>query len=301
MLKFFNQLSMPLPTYLKRSSQLAISCVAALYITFHGRPLNFGEAILCWDFYSAFLPSFGVAYVMVWIVQYFTIWLDQIVLWTEKFWPRFVLQIVLGVILPSLLDMFVFYVIFASTGRANIFGDFLLIDYPMVVSFVIFMNMVFVVLFYMHQHKRALEVIASDIPVKIESDESSIEKVEQEQGETLLSVEYYGRLYELDVRKDIIMFATVNKQVRVFTMANKSYPISLSLTSLREKYSFLNFYQISRGVIINMSLVSSYQTGEKRDTLELILDENKLKLIPNATYLIVTKDNIPSIESFFRK
>lgn len=292
---------MPLPTYLKRSSQLAISFVAALYITFHGRPLNFGEAILCWDFYSAFLPSLGVAYAMVWIVQFFSIWLDQIVLWTEKFWPRFILQIVLGFILPSLLDMFVFYVIFASTGRANIFGDFLLIDYPMVVSFVALMNMFYVLLFYRHQHKRALEIIASEISTEIESNDSSIEKVEKEKEETSLSVEYYGRLYELDVRKDIIMFATVNKQVRVFTMANKSYPINLSLSVLREKYTSLKYCQISRGVIINMSVVSSYQTGEKRDTLELILDENKLNLIPNSTYLIVTKENIPSIESFFRK
>jgi len=292
---------MPLPTYLKRSSQLAISFVAALYITFHGRPLNFGEAILCWDFYSAFLPSFVLAYAMIWVIQNFTIWLDQIVLWTERFWPRFALQIVLGVILPSLLDMFVFYVIFASTGRANIFGDFLLIDYPMVVSFVALMNMFFVVLFYRHQHKRALEVIASEIVIDTESNDSCIEKVEEEKVETSLSVEYYGRLYELDVRKDIIMFATVNKQVRVFTTTNKSYPLNLSLTLLREKYALLNFYQISRGVIINMSVVSAYQSGEKRDTLELILDEPILKLIPNSTYLIVTKENIPVIESFFRK
>ncbi|THF53004.1 LytTR family transcriptional regulator [Flavobacterium supellecticarium] len=291
---------MPLPTYLKRSSQLAISFVAALYITFHGRSINFGEAILCWDFYISLVPSVAAAYGMIWLIQTFMIWLDGIVLWTDKFLQRLVLQIVLGIILPSLFDLLLFYILFTSTGRDIVESGFLLVDYPIVVAFVILMNMLLVVLFYRHLHKRALESGALTVPFESDNFDSN-EVPENKDEQVVLEIEYYGRSYQLDVVEDIIMFATVNKQVRVFTLTNKSYPINLSLASLREKYTSLKYCQISRGVIINMSFVTAYKIGEKRDTLELALDENMLKLIPNSTYLIVTKDNITTIESFFRK
>jgi len=144
-------------TYPNRTLRIIISATATLYILFHGRSLDFNAAIKSPIFYIAFIVSFFITLLMVKWVHYISKSLDKYNDWFSYPTKRTLKQILLGVLVPLLIDFSLLSAYFYFLGT-NIFENgFFRHDFPVIVLFMFILNSYYALLYIYKINKTSQE------------------------------------------------------------------------------------------------------------------------------------------------
>lgn len=150
-------------------------------------------------------------------------------------------------------------------------------DFPVVVSFIIFLNG-----YYLIHYLLQTEPKAGDSP---ESDK-------------LLAVQCSNGLYRhLDVVDDVFYFYRMGKQVIIVTFDQKEHHISDSLNAWEDRLRPHGFIRINRSVIFNFNIVIGCEAGDKRNTLNLRLERKYQEALKQqgTDRFIVTNEHIQDV------
>jgi len=276
---------------ISHSSFVPVICglIASVYLLFHGRPVNILEAATSPGFYIAFAVSASVALLLVYVVHTTDRYLNKKYDWRTATFERAMLQVLLGVITPALIDLVLLYVYFNILGQNIIDNGFLLIDYPIIICFILILNLYYLIYYFFTSETESTFLFNYEghdyINVEIKDTTEKNYIVNQNGKEILL--DHY----------DIFCFYRNAKHVILFTMHKEEYAIKEPLSTVTRQLSGGNFQQINRSIVLNLDTVKGYNIGKKRHTLELVFKEKYTGLVEHmGTYqFVVTKENIAVI------
>lgn len=72
-----------------------------------------------------------------------------------------------------------------------------------------------------------------------------------------------------------------------------------SLSSLHERYHSAGLMQINRSTLVNIAIVKGYTKGPRRDTLQLIIQEEYIEIptMQNTSLFVVTKEHLDTFKT----
>ena len=129
--------------YQNRWLRIFFALAASLFILFHGRWYAFFTLIQLRAFYIALIVSFIIAFLLVYAVHRITCWLDTRYDWRERLFERILLQSCLGIVGPALIDLIAVLFFLKAKGMDPI--NYLLVDYPVIVCFLVFLNVYYLI------------------------------------------------------------------------------------------------------------------------------------------------------------
>ncbi|PWN64126.1 LytTR family DNA-binding domain-containing protein [Chryseobacterium viscerum] len=276
--------------YNNKKLRITGAFAASFYILFHGRSINLVKAFTSPGFYVALAISFAISFLLTYTVHIITVWLDKRSPWRSEPVKRSLLQFLLGVILPATADLMLISIYFHTLEQNIIDNGFLLIDFPVIVAFIVFMNLYYVIHYILlTEPKPTIEYIG-------EIDQNS-ENIETK----TLTIDHSRQYLQFDIRQEILYFYRFRKHVKLFAVNGEEYPVKETLGSLAQQFKDCSFIQINRSVVLNFSIVEDYRPGLKRNTLELIFNNKYSNLLEDQhqDQFVVTKEHISKVTDFF--
>lgn len=230
-----------------------IALIASTYILIHGHDLNLVIRAFSGDpnFYLALLISYLITLLLVYLIHWVTVKLDSRHDWWKNPIERTFWQFLFAVLLPVLIDLGLMSIYSAFLGEVFIQSRFLLVDFPMIVAFIILLNMYYVI------HYLKLTVS------KVEIENSR--NVESEETPSKLTI-HYDRTFVQLYPTDILCFYRSGKNLIKVVTNEREYTTkdTLSLNALEAEYFDKEFLRINRGVIINMRTVKGFSPRDDR-------------------------------------
>ncbi|MBU7571437.1 MAG: LytTR family transcriptional regulator DNA-binding domain-containing protein [Flavobacterium sp.] len=284
--------------YGNRKLRLTSAFIASIYIVFHGIPVDLVKAFSSPGFYAAVAVSFAISLLLVNVVHMVTIWLDRKCSWRERPFERGVLQLIFGVVAPALTDLLLISIYFGILGQSIVDNGFLLIDYPLIVCFIVFFNLYYLIHYLVASEKQYFKV--AEYP---NLSSTQVEQHEEELGNSIsganFNIHYNGQHLFFNVANDILYFHREGKRVRAMTVNGNQYPINDSIYNLENRFSEDGLCRINRSTIVNYKMVKGYLAGTRRDTAQLIIKPSYLPFVadPNSTTFQVTKEFLSSFRS----
>ncbi|SHM58747.1 LytTR family transcriptional regulator DNA-binding domain-containing protein [Chryseobacterium polytrichastri] len=276
--------------YNNKKLRIITALAAAFFIVFHGRPLNLLKAFTSLSFYTAVTVSFVISLLLVYTIHIVTIWLDKRSGWRLEPVKRSLLQFLLGVLLPAVTDVLLISSYFELLGQ-NIFDNgFLLVDFPVIVFFIIFLNLYYVIHYLLLSDSKTIP----DYTKEVNQYDENIKTKK-------LTVDNSGLYLEFDVQQEILYFYRFRKHVKFTAFNGEEYSFKETLGSAAEQFKDCSFIQINRSVVLNFNIVEDYQPGLKRNTLEIIFENKYFNLLKNENMdrFVVTKEHISKVSNYF--
>ena len=253
--------------------RLVISFLGAFHININGHWDLIPKAVVTPMFYIAFLVSFGVSYLMLYLIHKGNSVLNRKYPWKRNIFIRTILQLTICVVLPGMVDMLFISLHFVISKPGFQFMDFVKYDFLTVVLFIVFVNVIYLI---------------PEFFIKPNSE--------------ILSINYNGIHVKLNVTTDVLFFYKDRKLIKVHTLSGKEYSIKGTISEFKKKYEVFHYCQINPSAIANLNVVQGHTPGTARDTLEvlfLIEYESHLKNL-NPKMLRVTKDHIETFKSMLQ-
>lgn len=245
-----------------------------------------GKALITPRFYAAFIVSFGIAYLLMYLVEIISKKLDRICLLGHdkllrlilQFLLRSLLQVISGVVLLAALDLGLMFLYFKAIGIEFPLTEYLIRDFPIVVVFLVLLNGYYVWTWVRRSKKKKIT-----------------EKVPE-----VLTISYNGTHLKLTVTTDILFFCRDRKLIKVYTTSGKEYTIKGTIVQINDKYKAVDFFQINPSTVLNLQMIQGYIAGTSRDTLQVIFKkehQEAIHMTDNQKLLRVTKDHIEKFKS----
>jgi hypothetical protein len=256
--------------------------IASTYILLHGHSLDVvARAFVTPSFYLALATSYPITLFLVYIVHKLTMKLDERYDWRDNFQERVIWQFLLGILVPALLDIVLISGYSAIVGQSFSQTNFFLVDFPIIVSFIILLNMYYVIRYLL-----------------LTEPKPKAEDRDQQHGNhrfSTLTIEFGGDAMQLNAAEDILYFFTEAKLVKVVTR-NGIYPIRDSIGELEKQYSGVGFYRINQGTMVNMRIVQGFVSGKAEDTLKIVFFQPHEIRKADEDRFVVTKEYIGNVE-----
>ena len=279
--------------YRNKKFRITIAVAAAFYMVIHGTRFDVYRALTSPAFYLVLAISFAAALLLIEFVHYFTQKLDIEYGWRSRFKERLVAQLLLGVIVPLVIDTIIFSVYFSFLGQ-NIFENgFFHIDLPYIAALLLLLNFYYCLCYFMLTSERYAE---QRVALALQG---SNRNRENDNG-TTFEISTKGQHLYLKT-DEIVCFYRNNRNVYLITQNEKEYPVKYTISQLQERYGYNGFSRINRGMLINLQMVTGYATGERKNTLQLILSEKHNGLISQLgkTQFQVTKEYLKEFKVLF--
>ncbi len=252
--------------------RISTSLIVSIFMTLHGRWHEIGRALITPTFYFSVFISFWIAYLLMYFVHSANTLLDRKHSINNHLVRRVVLQIGVGILAPALLDVLLMYFYFKVLGRDIFKTTYLLVDFPIVLILLLFLNV-----FYL---------MISSFGVR--------KKTSQNVQDEVLVIDYNGIHVKLNLTTDILFFYRDRKLIKVHTTSGKEYSLKDTIGNLNERYCGDNFCQVNPSAIVNIYAVKGYTAGTTRDTLQMLFKAEYQSLLRSGDLklLRVTKDHI---------
>ncbi|PIF45353.1 LytTr DNA-binding domain-containing protein [Chryseobacterium sp. 52] len=281
--------------YNNKKLRLICAFVASIYILFHGRPINLVKALSSFGFYMALAVSFAIALLLVYTIHTVTLWLDKRYDWRSMPLVRAVMQFAFAVVVPALIDLMLISVYFHSLEQSIVENGFLLIDFPVIVAFIIFLN-----LYYLIQYLLLTEAKPTTMPEYSRENDGDLGQNPVQSETSKLTIHYNGQHLQFDVVQEVLYFYRSGKVVKLFTIHGNEYATNLSIAVLEKRFHSEDFYRINRSLIVNCSAILGYVTGEKRDSYTLIFKPQFHELVTSKDKkFYITKEYLPLFRERF--
>jgi hypothetical protein len=281
-------------SYKNRRLRVLSAAIASIYIVFHGIPIDLLRAITSPTFYIAVVVSFIISLLLVTTVHVVTIWLDKRCSWRERPFERAGLQLIFAILIPAMIDLLLVSVYFEALGESMVENGFLLIDFPVIVCFIIFLN-----LYYLIHYLLLTEAHYPDD----NSNHNTQVDFHGTKGKgtlpTTLNIHYNGQHLFFNVENDIMFFHREGKRVKAMTFHGNQYVINHSILELEKRFTGQILSRINRSTIVNYKMVKGYNAGTKRDTAHIIIRPAYLPFLDDShdDIFLVTKEFLNSFKA----
>lgn len=309
------------------------SLVVSIFITLFGTGSSFFVALKYPSFYLVVGLSFLVALLLTYCVHYVTIQLDKDFDWQRKPYRRAGLQLSLGVLLPVVIAYYIMMLYFKYfDGRDIHDSQYMLIDFPHMVYFIIMLNLYYVihylvvelmVMYHLWQNEmrtkdKEIIVLAEEkrevepVALAAERGEAALEEpetedtgrgnIQEEEGSNngLITVNGGFDTIELDVMKEVCYFYRSGRSNWVVTFSGNRYLVSKTLKEFEEAFCAEQLFRINRGVIINRTALEKYEEGKHR-RLVLKLKPEYEKFCSGEDFVTVSQRNYSMFKSWFEQ
>lgn len=314
--------------------RIAGSLVVSIFITLFGTGSSFFIALKYPSFYLVVGLSFLVALLLTYCVHYITIQLDKYFDWRRKPFRRAGLQLLIGIILPVVLAYWIMMLYFRFVDGRDIHdSQYMLIDFPHMVYFIIILNLYYVihylvvelmVMYHLWQNELRTKETESRAVVPVSLEERSeagnllelpINEVVQEgQAATevekilpvseiaagLIKVNGGWDTLEIDVVREVCYFYRSGRSNWVVTFSGSRYLVSRTLKEFEAAFCGPHFFRMNRAVIVNRAALESYEEGKHR-RLILKLKPGYDKFCSGEDFVTVSQRNYSLFKSWFYK
>jgi len=302
--------------YNNRKFRILIALFGAVYVVLYDKFHLIFEALVSPGFYIAVIISFNIALLLVNFIHHITIWLDKRYDWRENFTKRIFYQTTLGVIVPSFTDLLLISIYFAAKGENILYNGFLWIDFPVVVIFLVLLNIYYWRYYIYLTRKRYIREspITASLPLEPSllyftnkevseketelSRESSNLPISVQNDELILK--WKGGLVFIPLKNIESLFLD-NRKVQIISLREENYSFTGSITGTLDVIGHTDFRQINRSVILSLRIIKGYKPGKRKNTLRIILKpkySHIYNLIPKEKFN-VTKEFVDSIRNEF--
>ena len=240
--------------------RIIIALLAAHIIVSFGAKESFFVLLISWYYYRSLLLSFVIAFLLISEVYLVTIKLDKNYNWKERTVQRVGLQVLIGVILPSVTAFLLATIYFRFFGFNILNTYYIRFDFPVIVILLILLN-VYYLAFYFYKlwqqsEKRLLSI--------------NTHKEEQQKGKEVFVVQKGAKNIPLPV--DTISYIFHNGDYNfVRTFEREDFLITEPLDLVQEKLNDKKFFRANRQVIVNFTACKHFEP----------LEFGKLELIVN--------------------
>lgn len=261
-----------------------VSFLAALFIVLNGRWDLIGKAIVSPLFYVALTVSFAIAFFLLSVVHHGNRMLDKYHPWNKNFYLRLLLQVLVGVLLPAILDI-VLVAVFLKAKHSEIdMLSYLIHDFPIVLLLLILANVYYAVNLFLqkpgHNGVPDMDNINPPYAIRIQNDNRNI---------------------KLNIREDVLYCCRMGRRVTIYTVDGNSYQVYQSLANLVDEHHEAGLVQINRSILLNKHIARGYNRGQRRNTLQVIFKKNYagLPAMQNHTLFVVTKEHLETFKQYF--
>lgn len=258
----------------------------AIFIVLHGRWDQFEEALTSPSFYLALTFSFSIAYLLMTLVSKITRLLNRKLPWEGKSYLRVTFQLIFGIVLPALLDVLIVSIYFTWTGQDFFRSGFLLFDFPVIVFFLVLINVYYLIVFPLLVNLQTANNTESAAAIP----------------PSILVIHYNGNHIHLNVREDLLYCCRMGKRVTVYTKSGGAYDVNQTLGNLIENFQSAGLYQINRSLLINKDVIKGYTRGTRRDTLQLVIKHiyRDIPAMKDISLFVVTKEHLKDWKNYLQ-
>lgn len=314
------------------------SLVVSIFITLFGTGSSLFIALKYPSFYLVVGLSFLVALLLTYCVHYVTIRLDNNFDWQRKPYRRAGLQLSLGVLLPVVLAYYIMMLYFKYfDGRDIHDSQYMLIDFPHMVYFIIMLNLYYVihylvvelmVMYHLWQNELRIKDKApvlqvpespvvqqlsayqeefilterpSDTVPEPEPEDTlhSVPELQEAAGEQgTITVNGGFETLELDVVQEVCYFYRSGRSNWVVTFSGNRYLVSRTLKEFEASFCGPHLFRINRAVIVNRAALEKYEEGIHRRLL-LKLKIGYEKFCTGEDFVTVSQRNYSLFKSWF--
>lgn len=316
------------------------SLVVSIFITLFGTDSSLFVALKYPSFYLVVGLSFLVALLLTYCVHYVTIRLDKNFDWQRKPYRRAGLQLSLGVFLPVVLAYYIMMLYFKYfDGRDIHDSQYMLIDFPHMVYFIIMLNLYYVihylvvelmVMYHLWQNELRTKdkapvfqvpespavpqlsayqeefVVAETLPDPASEPEAedvqlSVPELQEPEGNPdTITVNGGFETLELDVVHEVCYFYRSGRSNWVVTFSGNRYLVSRSLKEFETSFCGPHLFRINRAVIVNRAALEKYEDGIHR-RLILKLKSGYEKFCTGEDFITVSQRNYTLFKSWFEQ
>ncbi|MFN7117825.1 MAG: LytR/AlgR family response regulator transcription factor [Saprospiraceae bacterium] len=239
-------------TYRDRTTQILGSLFIAYFVDAIGRRTSIFEQLQHYYFYvDVLVGSIGV-FILWEILRQVIRFLDRRYSWEQQPIPRLVLQVLLGVLLPSLLGFGYALLQKKLIWQENIFAtDWLNTELPVVMLLLFIINLYYYI-YYLHLKNQALASVSLSPPPAPEEATAKWETLIVNKGRKNipLPLEQIAYLY------------LEHGYVYVKTFANEAFLLSYPLDTLERNLPTNTFFRVNRQILIHRRACEAFQNAE---------------------------------------
>ncbi|QHT69784.1 LytTR family transcriptional regulator [Rhodocytophaga rosea] len=247
-----------------------VKVIGSLLMAHFIRAIGSNESILemlLQPFYYVEVLSGTVVALLTWeVVSRVTNWLDRAYDWVEHSTSRSFLQLIGGVILPSLLIFFLIYLQFKYIIQYDIFQtQWLLYEYPVSILCVITINGYYVGYYFYNQYQQTSQKLENTLKHQIASSISlpvptSIEKASEPKLQVLIVTKGFKNVPV--AVEEIAYFYIQSPHTYLKTFQDETFLITQILDELTACLPEDIFYRVNRQYIVNIKACESYVSIE---------------------------------------
>ncbi|MFP9097897.1 LytTR family transcriptional regulator DNA-binding domain-containing protein [Flavobacterium sp. RHBU_24] len=273
--------------YLHRKMRVLIAVAGALYIVLYGRLAEMKTALVSFRFYTALLVSFIVALLILELIQFMWVKLDDYYQGNRLKYIRAAIQVISGITLSLIVDFLCFAVYFGLFGENILTIGFLSDDFIYVFYLLAGLNLCYLLLsFTRNPVENSAAKIEPPNLAQLTGQHMPEASINQ-----LLVIDHKGLHIHLEHR-DILYCYRFSRKSKIVTNGKGNYTSNAAISNIAEQLHASGFLQTNRGFIINLATIKGYIKGIKRDTLQLVIKRDfKIFFAGLATdQLFVTKE-----------
>ncbi len=236
-------------------------------------------------FYLAFVISFAVCYLILFIIHCANLRLDRKFPWRPKWLNRLFRQITDGILLPALVDLVLISLYYVITGKADKIGEYIYYEYRRVVHFICAINLIYI-------------IIANIIRIYV----SALEQKQLSKPGNFL-IRHNGAELMLNIETDIISINKEGRNIKVLTIAGHEYTKRDTISHIMEQYSGTALCQVNPSAIVNLNMLKGKLPGTRSKTLKVLFKPEFLPVLTQAQIekLTVTREYTTSFKNEMKK
>ncbi len=213
--------------------------------------------------------NWPLAFLMILWIHFCNKKLDRYVTWISKWGFRLTLQLILGVVVPLILNVLVIKVYFRCANEDFEQSGYMQNEFPVVRWMVLFINVLYIAWFFAINYFRSKKIndelkgYIYSLQDGEDQEKFSLPTIEAKLGNKILQV-------GLD---EIACFEREDSIGYVYLLDGRKFNVDFKLYELNELLEGSPFYQINRSVIISFSIIKGYEKVKNQQALVILKDD----------------------------
>ena len=247
----------PKTSYKDGYFRVAAAIIGALLATEYGGTASIFDRLLSKYFYQEFFSSLLIALALIECIARVTRYLDSRYDWQERPVVRTVLQVILGIVLPGLLDFFMAAVYFKLFGL-NILSDtnYMIYAFPYIMMMILLFNLYYLSYYFFLRARQ------------LSRTQKQGHKETPEGVQTIMV--HQGAKHIVLKTENICYVQRENKYNYLYSCDGDSYLISHTLDDLQKTLSPLMFFRVNRQTVVHYKALNHFESASY-GKLELFL------------------------------
>lgn len=235
--------------------RFGISIIGAHIVTEYGGTEPWYKRVFTGDYYQEFGSTLIITFLITYLVFKINAFLDRRFDWTEKTLVRLMMQILLGLILPSVITFLLAALYFHLYGVNILDYNYHLYAFPFIVSLIAIFNIYYVIR-YLHADKVAVKYQLENQRLNVISDLTK-ETEEEIPVKTGIIIHTPTGSFHMPV-SEIACFYRTSGRVYVRSFRGTDQLVAQSLDQIEQMLDKEIFFRVARHVIVNHKAIVRY-------------------------------------------